>query len=51
MLSQNHFLAKPAYFGFSSSNFTVQDHILSNVGDALTNIFFKALKTIFGGYI
>jgi hypothetical protein len=24
MLSQNHF---PAYFGFSSSNFTVQDHI------------------------
>jgi hypothetical protein len=28
--------AKPALFGFSSSNFTVQDHIPSTAGDALT---------------
>jgi hypothetical protein len=28
--------AKPAYFGFSSSNFIVQDHIQSTVADALT---------------
>jgi hypothetical protein len=27
--------AKLADFGFSSSNFTVQDHILSTAGDAL----------------
>jgi hypothetical protein len=27
--------AKLAYFGFSSSNFTVQDHIPSSAGDAL----------------
>jgi hypothetical protein len=27
--------AKPAYFDFSSSNFTVQDHILSTAGDTL----------------
>jgi hypothetical protein len=28
--------AKRAYFGFSSSNFIVQDHIESTIGDALT---------------
>jgi hypothetical protein len=28
--------AKLAYFGFSSSNFTVQDHIQSTAGDART---------------
>jgi hypothetical protein len=27
---------KPAYVGFSSSIFTLQDHILTTVGDALT---------------
>jgi hypothetical protein len=27
--------AKPSYFEFSSSNFTVQDDILSTAGDAL----------------
>jgi hypothetical protein len=27
--------AKPAHFDFSSSNFTVQDQILSTAGDAL----------------
>ncbi len=29
--------AKPAHVGFSSSNVTVQDHILITVGDALTS--------------
>jgi hypothetical protein len=28
--------AKPVYFNFSSSNFTVQDHILSTGGDAFS---------------
>jgi len=28
---------EPTYVGFSSSIFTVQDHILSTAGDALTN--------------
>jgi hypothetical protein len=32
--------AKPAYFGFSSSNFTVQDHIPSTAGDALRLLSF-----------
>jgi hypothetical protein len=27
---------KPVYFDFSSSNFTVQDHILSTAGDAFS---------------
>jgi len=27
--------AKPAYFDFSSSNFTVRNHVLSTTGDAL----------------
>jgi len=27
---------KPAYFGFSSSNFTLHDHVLSTAGDALS---------------
>jgi hypothetical protein len=40
-----------AYFGFSSSNFTVQDHILSTVGDALTRPVYQALNLFFGGYI
>jgi hypothetical protein len=37
MLSQNQqiFQSKPAYFHFSSSNFTVQDHIRITTGDAL----------------
>ncbi len=36
MQSQNHCLqAKLAYFDFSSSNFTMQDHVLSTAGDAL----------------
>jgi len=30
--------AKPAHFGFSSSNFTVQDHIPSTPGDALSTL-------------
>jgi hypothetical protein len=34
MLRWNHFWAKPAYFDFSSSNLTVQFHILSTAGDA-----------------
>jgi hypothetical protein len=35
VLSQNQFSsAKPANFGFASSNFTVQDDIQSTVGDA-----------------
>jgi hypothetical protein len=36
MLNQNHFAwPKPAYFDFSSSNFTVQDQVLSPAGDGL----------------
>jgi len=36
MLTQNHLLdPKPAYLDFSSSNFTVQDHIRITIGDAL----------------
>jgi hypothetical protein len=39
MLSQKPFSwAKPAYLGFSSSNFTVQDHILSIAGDAWSSL-------------
>ncbi len=30
--------AKPAWFGFSSSNFSVHDHMLITVGDALRTI-------------
>jgi hypothetical protein len=33
--------SKPAYFDFCSSNFTVQGHILSTVGDALKHIRFN----------
>jgi hypothetical protein len=42
MLSQNQFLEpnRTAYFGFSASNFTVQDHLLSTAGDALTTLRF-----------
>jgi hypothetical protein len=29
---------KPTYVGFSSSIFTVQDHILSPAGDAVTKV-------------
>ncbi len=32
-------LAKLAYVGFSSSNFTIQDHISSTIGDVLRQFF------------
>jgi hypothetical protein len=36
ILNQNYFAsAKPAYFDFSSSNFTVQDQVLSPADDGL----------------
>jgi hypothetical protein len=39
MMSQKNALeTKPACFEFSSSNFTVQDHILSTAGDALSGV-------------
>ncbi len=36
--TENHF---PEYFGFSSSNCTVQDHIPTTAGDALMTIYFS----------
>jgi hypothetical protein len=39
--------AKPAYFDFASSNFILQDHILSTIGDALTAL----LEHIFSAQI
>jgi hypothetical protein len=41
--------AKPAYVGFFSSNFTVQDHIPSSTRDALnpeTICSFESLQTV-----
>jgi hypothetical protein len=35
-----NFFSQTAYFGFPASNFTVQDHILSTAGDALTTLHF-----------
>jgi len=41
MLSQNHFHGPNGHiFDFSSSNSSVQDHILSTVGDALSKNHF-----------
>jgi len=38
--AKTNFLSETAYFGFSASNFTVQDHVLSTAGDALTTLHF-----------
>jgi hypothetical protein len=37
----NYAEPNPHFFYFSSSNFTVQDHILSTAVDALSRILFK----------
>jgi hypothetical protein len=39
------FLGQTAYVGYSSSNFTVQDHIPSTVGDALLKYYFGPCTT------
>ncbi len=40
----NYAEPNPHFFYFSSSNFTVQDHILSTAVDALSRILFKGKK-------
>jgi hypothetical protein len=41
-------LAKLAFVGFSSSNFTVQDHILSTAGDALISLLKSGTLPLLG---